>query len=239
MKPEQLKATVTSSRFLAANRYLEIVLKPEKALEHHAGQYLSLKINETGERRSYSLASWPGQENLELMADISPGGKGSQYLLNLKPGHEVEILYPLGRFTVEDTLGGELSADRKLLFIGTGSGIVPLRSMVHSLLEKKGVKVPIRLHWGMRFTEDLFWVDEFKDLENRFPNFKMDVVLSKAGEGWIGCRGHVNDCLTSHQDSWSGWSAYLCGNQKMIVGVNKLLLEKGVGQNQVFFEQFY
>lgn len=236
MPPQQLTARVEYSRVLAGS-CLALILVPQHQMEYKAGQYLSLKINAEGERRSYSLASWPTQEKLELMVDTSPMGKGSQYILGLKPGDEVEILFPMGRFTIEDTLGEPTS--NNLVFIATGSGIVPLRSMIHSLLEDKHYQGRVHLHWGMRHFSDLFWHEELKALEARFANFHFNLVLSKPDPNWTGCRGHVNDCLIEEYQTWRGWSAYLCGNQMMIQEVNKLLVSRGITPNQVYFEQFY
>ena len=236
MTPQQITAAVDHSRRLAGN-FLSIAFKPETKLEYQAGQYLSLKVNDEGERRSYSLASWPSQPDLELLVDTTPMGKGSRFVLDLKPGDEVSILFPLGRFTIEDTVG-QIS-DRKLLFVGTGSGIVPLRSMIHSLLEDKKYLGEIHLHWGMRYQQDLFWVKEFEKLSEEYPNFKADITLSQADDRWHACQGHVNDCLVKHYQSLAGWSAFMCGNKVMIEEVSKLLEEKGMASSQIFHEKFY
>lgn len=206
-------------------------------MDYRAGQYLSLLVSAEGQRRSYSLASWPTRPELELVVDTSPMGIGSRYILGLKPGEEVSILFPMGRFTLEDTVAGKNV--NKLFFIGTGSGIVPLRSLVHSLLEEKRVKNEIHLHWGMRYETDLFWLDEFADLEKKYPNFKPNIVLSKPEATWQGCRGHVNDCLVSHYQSWGEEAAFLCGNQGMITEVAELLEEKGLSHDRIYFEKFY
>jgi Na+-transporting NADH:ubiquinone oxidoreductase subunit NqrF len=91
----------------------------------------------------------------------------------------------------------------------------------------------------MRFRTDLFWLEEFDDLMKKYPNFKFDLVLSKPGADWTGCRGHVNDCLVVHHQAWTGGSAYLCGNQMMIAEVAELLENLGLEKSQIYFEQFY
>lgn len=236
MPPQQIKARVEYSRVLAAH-YLLLSLVPEQKVGYRAGQYLSLLINEEGERRSYSLASWPSRPQLELVVDTSPMGKGSRYVLGLKPGEEVEILYPLGRFTLEDTVM-QVKAN-KLFFVGTGSGIVPLRSLIHSALEEKRFLGEVHLHWGMRYRADLFWQDEFEELAQRYPNFRYDIVLSKPDEDWTGCRGHVNDCLVGHYEAMADTAVFLCGNQGMITEVAKLLEEKDLSGDRIYFEKFY
>ncbi len=236
MTPQQLTATVEYSRHLAGN-FLSLALRLDQKVEYEAGQYLSLQVNPEGERRSYSLASWPSQPKLELVVDTTPMGKGSKFILGLKPGDEVPILFPLGRFTIEQTVGTVI--DRRLIFIATGSGIVPLRSMIHSLLEDKQYRGPVDLHWGMRFQDDLFWVQEFENLATSFSNFKFDISLSKADDRWHACWGHVNDCLVKHYQTFSGGSAFICGNEVVIADVAKLLAKKGMPPSQIFHEQFF
>lgn len=221
---------VLEKRKLAGNSWTIVFERPE-GFEYEAGQYVSIKVSEDGQRRSYSLASWPTQETLELMADVTPMGLGSTYLLNLNVGDVFEILGPMGMFVAKDGI--------QKLMVATGSGIVPFRSMIHDLLETKGDKGLIRLDWGMRFETDLFWVEEFKELEKKFTNFKFDVVLSKPTETWNYCSGHVNDCLIKHQGDWRGWEAYLCGNQRMIAEVSALLQLKKIPRDKVYFEKFY
>src|SRR3989304_2308619 len=79
-----------------------------------------------------------------------------------------------------------------------------LRSMIHSLLEDKQYRGPVDLHWGMRFQDDLFWVQEFENLATSFSNFKFDISLSKVDDRWHACWGHVNDCLVKHYQTFSG-----------------------------------
>ena len=159
-------------------------------------------------------------------------GVGSKYILALQVGEAVEVLGPLGHFLLKETVNN-------VLFVATGSGIVPFRPMIHELLEKRGFTDEIHLDWGMRYEEDLFWLDEFKKLEVDHPNFKFDVVLSRPPQEWYACSGHVNDCLVKHGASYLGWEAYLCGNQQMIAEVTDLLLKLGVRQEDIHFEKFF
>ena len=229
---KKFKALVKDKQNLAANFWC-LRLEPENEVSYQSGQYVSMKVNEDNERRSYSIASCAEEDSLDLLIDVTPMGKGSKYVLNLEEGDEVDLLGPIGGFVVEENEGSE-----GLLFVGTGCGIVPLRSMIHDLLKVKKEKRPIRLHWGMRYEKDLFWVDHFRNLESEFPNFQVDIVLSKE-DSWSGCTGHIQDCLEKHQNSWKGWEAYLCGNKKMIGDVKGLLEQKGVDEKSIHFEKFY
>ena len=231
MPPQKLTAKVTKKENLAKDCWLVTFEFPDD-YPFLAGQYVSLKVAEDGTRRSYSIASAPGGKVIELLVDVGPMGAGSRYILGLKLGDSVEVLGPLGRFTLPPS-------PKKVLFVATGSGIVPFRPMIRELLEKRGFTDEIHLDWGMRYEEDLFWIDEFKKLEADHPNFKFDVVLSKPTKEWYACSGHVNDCLIKHRVSWEGWEAFLCGNQEMIEEVVATLSGLGVRREDVHFEKFF
>lgn len=217
-----------------AGKFWALKLEKPTGFSYIAGQYVSIKVAEDGTRRSYSLGSIPSDDYLELIFDIKPGGLGSNFLVNLEVGSEIEILGPMGRFVVN----GELD-NRKLLYIGTGSGIVPLWAMIKDLLVNKEFKGEIKLHWGMRDDNEVFLVKQLDDLKERCANFSYDIVMSQASEKWPNCRGHVQDCLVGHGQNWTSWEVYLCGAQKMVIDVAGLMIEKGVEKDKVFFEKFY
>ncbi len=249
IKPQVFKARLADKHFLNEGKkflWLKFELVEPEKIEFRAGQYISLKVSEKGDRRSYSIASTPDMDHaVELVIDVGPGGLGSKFVQDLRLGEEVEFLGPLGKFIVpvdvsevdQDSLKGE----RKFLFVGTGSGIVPLRSMILDLLRNRQETRPIRLHWGLRKEEDVFWLDNFQRLMEEFPNFVLDLVLSQPKEGWGMCWGHVQDCLKRDvipNEDMSKWEAYLCGNPKMIEEVKELLIKAGMDEGRVYFERF-
>lgn len=232
MAVQSFSALVVENKRLLGD-YIKVSFKPSCEVPYKAGQYLSVLVSTNGERRSYSIASYQGEENLELVIDTSPMGVGSKYFLGLKPNDQIQALGPLGTFCLSEKLGG------KQLFVATGSGIVPLRSMIHDLLENQKYTGVVRLVWGMRFENEIFWDQEFKELAQKYPNFQYDLVISKPQTTWQGRTGHVGDILTSEKVNWSEWSAYVCGNQHMISDVSKLLGDLGIPLQEIYFEKFY
>ncbi|MDP9346997.1 MAG: FAD-binding oxidoreductase, partial [Actinomycetota bacterium] len=96
---------------------------------HRAGQHLDLRLTaEDGyqAQRSYSIASAPELDALELCAEVVDGGEVSPYLVGeLRPGDAFEVRGPVGwHFTWSADEGGPL------LLLGGGSGLVPLMSML-------------------------------------------------------------------------------------------------------------
>lgn len=232
MSVQKMLAEVIENKPLAGN-YIKLNFKPENIFDYKAGQYLSVLVSPQGERRSYSIASYPQEPNLELVVDTTPMGVGSKFLLAAKPGDKVEILGPLGSFTVEkNTSVGQL-------FVATGSGIVPMRSMICDLLEKDHYDGKVHLIWGMRHESELFWLDEFKVLAEKYKNFEYQIIISQPTPTWNGLSGHVNDILAQRKDQWQGWSAYVCGNQHMITDISSLLATLGVKTQEIYFEKFY
>ncbi|OGJ21326.1 MAG: hypothetical protein A3J60_02400 [Candidatus Pacebacteria bacterium RIFCSPHIGHO2_02_FULL_46_9] len=212
--------------------WFEFVLPHE--LNFTAGQYISIKVAESGVRRSYSICSSPAQTHgFELLVDIAPAGIGCTFLENLQFGQEIELIAPLGIFTI---LPDE--TEQSLALIATGAGIAPFRAMLCDRLQVAHDTRPITLYWGMRYANLLFWEDEFEELAQSFSNFTFHPVLSQPETAWPLCRGHVTDCLSTHEQP-SDVGYYLCGNARMLADVSETLRTKGVTEQQIHHEKFY
>jgi NAD(P)H-flavin reductase len=235
-KPQKYTARVSDKYFLTENEkfvYLKFELVLPDRIEYKAGQYVSIKINEVGERRSYSIASTSSDNHgFHLIVEVVGEGKGSNFLKNLEIGQEIEALAPMGQFVIKET-------SKKMLFVATGSGIVPIWSMINDLLINKKETRQMRLHWGMRNEEDLFFVDDLNQLSQEHPNFVFDIVLSKPSEEWDLCNGHVQDCL--RRDFSSGlndWEAYVCGRPEIVIEIVNTLSELKMNPENIYHEKF-
>lgn len=220
----------------------------EKFVEYHfeciepfrlpflAGQYVSIKVSPEGLRRSYSMCSSPAIDHgFHLLLDLSPAGVGSKYMESLKFGDQIEMIAPMGVFVVDHQ---KVPVDAPMVFIATGAGITPLYSMILDELQNRQSTRPMVLYWGMRYVQELFWLDELRQLAVTFPNFQFHPVISKAIEQWPLCRGRVTDCLLVHEIPVNG-SYFLCGSQQMIADVGALLVQRGVTKEQIFYEKFF
>ena len=122
------------------------------AFDFKAGQFLMINFARDGKpvRRAYSIASAPSK-GIEICLNYIPGGAASEFLFGLKGDERIEIDGPYGVFTVDD-----LQKDKA--FIAVGTGIAPIRAMIHDLLEK-GFSGGIWLIFGERTEEDRspFW----------------------------------------------------------------------------------
>jgi len=198
-----------------------------------AGQYVSVQVDDLGTRRSYSICSTPDiQHGFELLIDLEPQGIGSKFFQNLEYGQQISFLGPLGNFTIAP------DQSEAIVFVATGSGVAPFRSMILDLLQVKKDPRPMILYWGLRYAQQMFWQDEFEELAENFPNFKFHPVLSKPSEDWVLCSGRVTDCLSVHSLPEKA-SYYLCGNKQMVLDTTSMLQSLSVKPENIHHEKFY
>lgn len=198
--------------------------------------------------RAYSLATAaadnPGQIilNVRFMpppvdsSDV-PAGIGSSYMWNLRPGDRLNILGPLGDFRAQDS-------GRDMIVIGGGAGMAPLRSIIRQelLYQKSGRQ--IRFWYGARSKSDLFYDNEFDELQKDFANFSWHAVLSEPAQAdnWNGPTGFVHlavrDTFLQESPNPDQYEFYICGPPLMLAATRDMLIEHGVPESQILFDDF-
>lgn len=207
---------------------------------------LHLKAEEPA-YRAYSLANPPSAKDLlkftVRIATPPPGqpdappGVGSSYLFNLRPGDRVTLTGPYGDFFAKDT-------EREMCYVGGGAGMAPLRShILHQLLTEKTDR-KITFWYGARSRQEMFYDDEFRDLQDRFDNFSFHVAFSdpQPEDNWEGLTGFIHQCahdqyLSMHPDP-TEIEYYLCGPPIMISSVEKMLHDLGVEPEMIAYDKF-
>lgn len=208
-------------------------LKKPHEMSFKAGQYIALMIPKENKRRLYSICSNPNiYHGFELLIDLDGNGIGRDYLRSLNFGDEINFFGPLGLFTIDKAKENE-----EIILIGTGSGIAPLRSMLLDLLQNKQTKQKIRLFWGMRYENNLFWLNELKELEKNYDNFSFQITISQPTKKWTLSRGRVDNFILANNFTQNS-RFFICGNPNMIENVKQLLLEKNVNADKIHFERF-
>jgi Na+-transporting NADH:ubiquinone oxidoreductase subunit F len=196
--------------------------------------------------RAYSMANTPAEDELRFTirvatpppgaADIPPG-VASSYLFTLKPGDRVSLSGPYGDFFVKDT-------QREMCFIGGGAGMAPLRAHIfHNLLTERTDR-KITFWYGARSKSEMFYDEEFKELEKNFENFSYYVALSdpQPEDDWQGLVGFIHqvaydEYLNDHPDP-AEIEYYLCGPPLMLTAVETMLDSLGVEPEMIAFDDF-
>lgn len=248
---ETFHTHVVSKTKLTEDVYLikfALVQPPE--ITFNPGQYLVLfvpQIGETHARRLYSIAS-PSTEihSFELLAKIIPGGLASEYFLRMTIGEEVLLQGPAGRFIYQGN-------NRNKVFLATGTGLAPMRSMLKTLLPMNATplhttpytlpELTYHLLWGMPYYKDVYFLDEFKHLAATYPNFTFTIALSRE-TGLENVpetdRTHfkigriTNDLAVELNNT----DYYLCGNRDVVESLRNHLMEQKVDNTCVIFEKF-
>ena len=176
----------------------------------------------------YSIASPPRADNcLELC--VKPGRKGSpaDHLCSTRVGAQLRISRPQGGFVVQRE--GTAS-----LFLAAGTGIAPIRSMIHSLVGAG--RHELCLIFGARSMESLFFHSEFLDLASQHSNFRYLPVLSRPHGAWTGASGHVQHHLGAIGPTLDA-RAYLCGPLAMVETASRILVEQGWPEEMIHYER--
>lgn len=200
-----------------------------------AGQFVSFDVvHPTFNRpvtRPYSIASPPQQrDSITLLLNLIPGGPGSTYLFSLKEGDHTQFKGPTGAFYLRD------DATRDLLFVATGTGIAPIRSMLLDRLER-GPSRAVTLYWGLRSERDLYYQDELETLARRHANFSFLTTLSRPEGSWKGQTGRVTRLVDERIASVANLAVYLCGNSGMIKDVSAIISQRGLCP--IYREKYY
>lgn len=214
--------------------------------------------------RAYSMANHPAEGNIIMLniriatppwdrakntwMDVNPG-ICSSYVFSRKPGDKVTISGPYGEFFIKNTKA-------EMLYVGGGAGMAPLRShLFHLFHTLKTTDRKVTFWYGGRSKRELFYIDEFRQIEKEFPNFKFYVVLSEPlpednwvpkkdindtnGEGFTGfVHQAVIDQYLKHHAAPEDIEFYFCGPPMMNQAVLKMCDDWGVPKENVSFDDF-
>ncbi len=209
-----------------------------------SGQWISVKANnDEGEEitRAYSIASPPGSGRIALCLNRVQEGFMSNHLCSLAEGEEIAFQGPFGNFILHPPM-------RDTLFIATGTGIAPFRSMLHWLLAdpERHQGRELSLLFGARTELDLYYCDEFQQLAAAHRNFHFLPTLSRATPGWSGFRGYVQEHvpnIVAGRNQADGnppqeMHAYICGLDKMVKANRDLLKSLGWDRTAIRYEKY-
>ena len=201
------------------------------------GQWLSVKvITPDGEEltRADSFASPPSENgHFAFCLNRVQDGFMSNYLCGLDDGAEIAFQGPFGDFILRPP-------PRDTVFIATGTGIAPFRSMLHWLLAESD-RHQGRQFWllfGARYEDDIYYREEFEHLAAKHANFHFLPTLSRVTPEWKGLRGYVQEHLAEIVGARSDLHAYICGLDKMVKANRELLKSFGWDRTSIRYEKY-
>lgn len=231
-------STVESVRDLTHDiKEIRLRLNEPAEISHVPGQYVQVRAPSQDEPvfRAYSISSPVYEPNVvELVVRLVPGGIGSTYLHNLRMGEDVAFTGPYGEFRLSDDPSVEI------VCVGGGCGMAPMKNIIYTLYERW----PRRSCWlffGCRTTLDIFYLEQFKQLERKHVNFHVVYALSdalKRNEQWDGETGFIHLAVDKYLEPDVQRQAFLCGPPPMIEAVMRVLEGKGVHPSNIFYDEF-
>jgi Na+-transporting NADH:ubiquinone oxidoreductase subunit F len=198
--------------------------------------------------RAYSMASFPLEKGMVMLnvrccppppnaPEGTPPGQMSSFIFNLKPGDKVTISGPYGEFFARDT-------DNEMVFIGGGAGMAPMRSHILDQLLRLNSTRKMTYWYGARSLKEMFYVEEFNALQDKFNNFCGHIALSYPlpVDIWRVVTGFIHQVLFDEyikdHEAPEDAEYYMCGPPLMANAVTNMLLEQGVERENIMFDDF-
>jgi benzoate/toluate 1,2-dioxygenase reductase component len=228
------KAQTYKARVAAVERLSEttlaFTLEGAGAVGFLPGQYVNLGVPGTGEARSYSFASAPGDESLAFLIRDIPGGKMSGFIRGAEPGAAVEFTGPSGSFYLRDVA-------RPVLFLAGGTGLAPFLSMLRQMAAKGTGGQPVHMVYGVTRDADLVEVATLEALAAEVPGFTYSTVVADEASSHPR-KGYVTDHLEAGQLNGGEIDVYLCGPPPMVDAVRAWLKAQGITPAAFHTEKF-
>jgi len=198
--------------------------------------------------RAYSMANYPEEEGLIMLnvriatpppkagKDIPPGVMSS-YIYSLKEGDKVTISGPFGEFFARET-------QNEMIFIGGGAGMAPMRSHIFDQLKRLNSQRKISFWYGARSKREMFFDDDFDQLQASNENFHRYVALSDPQEedNWQGYTGFIHEVLFEEylkdHPAPEDCEFYICGPPVMNAAVLDMLENLGVEPENILLDDF-
>lgn len=241
-----MAATRKTARLVAARmlspsvRSLSLAL-PDGPLAFEAGQWVDLYVptSQGEQKRAYSIASGVGEATLELAVTRVEQGAASNVLHELPLDSMLDVSGPFGMFTREAAY-----ADRPALYVATGTGLSPLRSMLYDW-QRSPARAPVTLLFGVRSEADVLWGEQLREWTARFPELRVEVTLSRPPASWRGRTGHVQthvaELLAALQAAQPRAEphVFICGLNRMVSEVRALCKSQlGLDRKRIHSERY-
>ena len=209
--------------------------------------------------RAYSMANYPAEGDRIMLTvriatppfkpkDQGPGfqdimpGIASSYIFTLKPGDKVIMSGPYGDFHPI------FDSKREMMWVGGGAGMAPLRAQImHMTKTLKTTDRKMSYFYGARALNEVFYLQDFLEIEKEFPNFKFHLALDRpdpaadaAGVKYTAGFVHqvIYDTYLKDHEAPEDIEYYMCGPGPMSKAVENMLDNLGVPREMLHFDDF-
>jgi Na+-transporting NADH:ubiquinone oxidoreductase subunit F len=181
---------------------------------------------------------------------VNPG-IASSYIFSLRPGDKVVMSGPYGEFHVRGTENNSWSdtpQDNEMIWVGGGAGMAPLRAQImHLTRTLHCTNRPMHYFYGARALNEVFYLDDFHQLEKDFPNFHFHLALDRPdpaadAAGVPYTAGFVHNVMyetyLKNHPAPEDIEYYMCGPGPMSKAVTSMLDNLGVAPENIMFDDF-
>lgn len=183
--------------------------------------------------RAYSIASAPSETDLRFVIKLVPSGRASRWIENtLTVGMTFCMQGPFGAFTLDE------STDKPYVFVGTGTGIAPLRSQIVWLLQEQGDARHMYLIFGTRQRGDMFWEEMWRQMQEQHPNFHVYLSFLEGRDDRHREPVSVQECLTGILRTVRLPSVYVCGAPITVRELKQQCLLLGIPKSDIHAESY-
>ena len=212
-----------------------------EAYRFDPGQHLTLRtmLDDAETRRSYSICTGPEDGDLRIVVKKQDRGLFSNWMHAAKPGDEIEVMTPQGRFGIRPDPG----IARNYLAIAAGSGITPIMSIVCCVLAREQ-KSRVVLLYGNRAAQSIIFKRELEALKDRhLERLSVYHVLSRERQEIELFNGRIDErkiaaVLKAALPAEAIDHAFLCGPGDLIETSRSALRRLGVGPDRIHVEHF-
>jgi len=239
--------------------YKDIDVDPQYREDWEKMGVFDLKmVNPTPTLRAYSMATYPAEGNIiklnvriatppmnretRKFENVNPG-ICSSYIYSLKPGDKVMISGPYGEFFIPD----DAPKDQEFVFVGGGAGMAPMRSHIMHLFKTERTTRNVHFFYGARSLKEAFYLEDYKAIEDEFPNFKFHLALDRpdpeadaAGIPYVAGFVHnvMYETYLKAHEAPEDILYFMCGPPMMVQSVVKLLDSLGVAEESILYDNF-
>lgn len=218
----------------------------------------SLKcVNTEPTVRAYSMANYPAEGDVFMLTvriatppfkpdrsgfmDVNPG-IASSYIFTLKPGDKVLMSGPYGDFHPH------FDSKKEMIWVGGGAGMAPLRAQIMYMTRTLNCRDRVMHYfYGARALNEVFYLQDFLQLEKDFPNFHFHLALDRPdpaadAAGVKYTAGFVHNVMyetyLKNHDAPEDIEYYMCGPGPMSKAVVAMLDSLGVESSSIMYDNF-